>query len=210
MITAYVLIQAQVGRSADVGVEVAQIEGVRSADVVAGPYDVIGLVEAANMRTGSGPRRPPGSGPRSNGISSTSTSGRWGTRAGAVEEVRSFAPSILFVKSVAPDEPLELWPRCDSEWWSEHGAPPSVRLRAGVLGTGGPWGGNRGRTRRRRSDAGGARGWCRARWRGTKAEGFQRSRSRRSAIRHGGSGRTTGLRGRRSPRDSASRLSRPV
>ncbi|MGH2652117.1 MAG: Lrp/AsnC family transcriptional regulator [Actinomycetota bacterium] len=49
MITAYVLIQAQVGRSADVGGEVAQIEGVTSADVVTGPYDVIALVEAANM-----------------------------------------------------------------------------------------------------------------------------------------------------------------
>jgi hypothetical protein len=44
-----------------------------------------------------------------------------------------------------------------------------VRLRAGVLGTRGPWGGSLGRTRRRRSDAGGARGWFRARWRGTKA-----------------------------------------
>jgi len=49
MITAYVFIQAQVGRSADVGAEVAQIEGVRSADVVTGPYDVIALVEAASM-----------------------------------------------------------------------------------------------------------------------------------------------------------------
>ena len=49
MINAYVLIQAQVGRSADVGGEVAQIEGVISADIVTGPYDVIARVEAASM-----------------------------------------------------------------------------------------------------------------------------------------------------------------
>ena len=43
MITAYVLIQAQVGRSAEVGAGVARIEGVISADVVTGPYDVIAM-----------------------------------------------------------------------------------------------------------------------------------------------------------------------
>jgi len=49
MITAYVLIQAQVGRSAEVGAGVARIEGVMSADVVTGPYDVIAMAETASM-----------------------------------------------------------------------------------------------------------------------------------------------------------------
>ena len=49
MITAYVLIQAHVGRSAEVGAGVAQIEGVISADVVTGPYDVIAIAETASM-----------------------------------------------------------------------------------------------------------------------------------------------------------------
>ena len=49
MITAYVLIQAQVGRSAEVGSGVARIEGVISADVVTGPYDVIAMAETASM-----------------------------------------------------------------------------------------------------------------------------------------------------------------
>lgn len=49
MITAYVLIQAKVGRSAGVGAEITRIEGVRSADLVTGPYDVIAVAEAAGM-----------------------------------------------------------------------------------------------------------------------------------------------------------------
>ncbi|MDP9300666.1 MAG: Lrp/AsnC ligand binding domain-containing protein [Actinomycetota bacterium] len=49
MITAYVLIQAEVGSSADVGAKIARIEGVKSADVVTGPYDVIAVVGAASM-----------------------------------------------------------------------------------------------------------------------------------------------------------------
>ena len=49
MITAYVLIQAHVGRSAEVGAGVARIEGVISADVVTGPYDVIAMAETASM-----------------------------------------------------------------------------------------------------------------------------------------------------------------
>jgi hypothetical protein len=36
MITAYVLIQAEVGSSADVGAKIARIEGVKFADVVTG------------------------------------------------------------------------------------------------------------------------------------------------------------------------------
>jgi DNA-binding Lrp family transcriptional regulator len=49
MITAYVLIQAEAGRSAEVGAGVARIEGVVSADVVTGPYDVIAMAETASM-----------------------------------------------------------------------------------------------------------------------------------------------------------------
>ena len=49
MISAYVLIQVQVGRSAEVGSEIARIENVISSDVVTGPYDVIALAEAAGM-----------------------------------------------------------------------------------------------------------------------------------------------------------------
>ena len=49
MIAAYVLVQAEVGRGASVGKEVAAIEQVRSADIVTGPYDVIAVVEAENI-----------------------------------------------------------------------------------------------------------------------------------------------------------------
>jgi len=49
MITAYVLIQAHVGRSAEVGAGVARLEGVTSADVVTGPYDVIAMAETSSM-----------------------------------------------------------------------------------------------------------------------------------------------------------------
>ena len=49
MINAYVLIQVQVGRSAEVGGEIARIENVISSDVVTGPYDVIALAEAPSM-----------------------------------------------------------------------------------------------------------------------------------------------------------------
>jgi len=49
MISAYVLIQVQVGRSAEVGSEIARIENVISSDVVTGPYDVIALAQAAGM-----------------------------------------------------------------------------------------------------------------------------------------------------------------
>jgi DNA-binding Lrp family transcriptional regulator len=49
MINAYVLVQVQVGRSVDVGGEIARIENLISSDVVTGPYDVIALVEAPSM-----------------------------------------------------------------------------------------------------------------------------------------------------------------
>lgn len=49
MVEAYVLIQAQVGKAADVADAVGKIPGVRFADVVTGPYDVVVRAEAAEI-----------------------------------------------------------------------------------------------------------------------------------------------------------------
>jgi DNA-binding Lrp family transcriptional regulator len=49
MVQAFVLIQAEVGRSAEVAGAVGKIPGVRFADVVTGPYDVIVRAEAADI-----------------------------------------------------------------------------------------------------------------------------------------------------------------
>ncbi len=49
MVQAYVLIQAELGRPAEVAEAVGEIPGVRFADVVAGPYDVIVRAEAADF-----------------------------------------------------------------------------------------------------------------------------------------------------------------
>ncbi len=49
MIRAYILIQAEVGRSAQVGAAVAAIKGITGADVVTGPYDVIAVAEARSI-----------------------------------------------------------------------------------------------------------------------------------------------------------------
>jgi DNA-binding Lrp family transcriptional regulator len=49
MINAHVLVQVQVGRSAEVASEIARIESVTSSDGVSGPYDVIAVGEAADM-----------------------------------------------------------------------------------------------------------------------------------------------------------------
>ena len=46
---AYVLIQTDVGKAAQVAQEVGRIEGVVVADGVTGPYDVIARSEAASM-----------------------------------------------------------------------------------------------------------------------------------------------------------------
>ncbi len=48
-VKAYVLIQTEVGKSAQVSAEVAQLEGVISALDVTGPYDVIVLAEADSI-----------------------------------------------------------------------------------------------------------------------------------------------------------------
>ena len=48
-VSAYVLIQTEVGRAADVAREIAAIPGVVAADDVTGPYDVIARAEAPSM-----------------------------------------------------------------------------------------------------------------------------------------------------------------
>ena len=48
-VSAYVLIQTEVGKAAQVAEEVAKIEGVVSAEDVTGPYDVIVRAESDTM-----------------------------------------------------------------------------------------------------------------------------------------------------------------
>ncbi|MBW3556849.1 MAG: Lrp/AsnC ligand binding domain-containing protein [Actinobacteria bacterium] len=48
-VTAYVLIQTEVGKAAQVAEEVGRIEGVVSAEDVTGPYDVIVRAEAGSV-----------------------------------------------------------------------------------------------------------------------------------------------------------------
>ena len=48
-VSAYLLIQTEVGKAAQVAEEVANISGVVSAEDVTGPYDVIGRAEAADV-----------------------------------------------------------------------------------------------------------------------------------------------------------------
>ncbi len=48
-VCAYVLIQAEVGKSAQVAQEVGQIEGIVAAENVTGPYDVIVRAEAESV-----------------------------------------------------------------------------------------------------------------------------------------------------------------
>jgi len=49
MVQAYILIQTEVGRAADVAREIAEITGVTQAEDVTGPYDVIVRAEAASV-----------------------------------------------------------------------------------------------------------------------------------------------------------------
>jgi DNA-binding Lrp family transcriptional regulator len=48
-VTAYVLIQTEVGKAAAVAQQTSAIEGVTSAEDVTGPYDVIVRAEAASV-----------------------------------------------------------------------------------------------------------------------------------------------------------------
>ncbi len=48
-VTAYVLIQTEVGKAANVATQVRDIDGVVSAEDVTGPYDVIVRAEAGSV-----------------------------------------------------------------------------------------------------------------------------------------------------------------
>jgi DNA-binding Lrp family transcriptional regulator len=49
VVQAYILIQTEVGRAADVARAIAEIHGVTLAEDVTGPYDVIARVEASGV-----------------------------------------------------------------------------------------------------------------------------------------------------------------
>ena len=49
MVTAYILIQTEVGKAAQVAKDIVKIEGVQQAEDVTGPYDVIARAEARNL-----------------------------------------------------------------------------------------------------------------------------------------------------------------
>jgi len=49
MVQAYILVQTEVGKAADVAKEIAKIAGVTTAEDVTGPYDVIVRAEADNV-----------------------------------------------------------------------------------------------------------------------------------------------------------------
>lgn len=49
MVEAYILIQTEVGKAAQVAEEVAKIEGVMAAEAVTGPYDAIIHTEAEDV-----------------------------------------------------------------------------------------------------------------------------------------------------------------
>jgi len=49
VVEAYVLIQTEVGKAAQVAEAVAQIQGVKTAEAVTGPYDAIVHAEAENV-----------------------------------------------------------------------------------------------------------------------------------------------------------------
>jgi DNA-binding Lrp family transcriptional regulator len=48
-VSAYILIQTEVGTAAQVAAEIGAIDGVVSADDVTGPYDVIARAEATSL-----------------------------------------------------------------------------------------------------------------------------------------------------------------
>ena len=49
MVHAYILVQTEVGKAAEVAIAIAQISGVTQADDVTGPYDVIVRAESENV-----------------------------------------------------------------------------------------------------------------------------------------------------------------
>ncbi len=49
MVTAYILVQTEVGKAAQVAKDIAEITGVQQTEDVTGPYDVIVRAEARNL-----------------------------------------------------------------------------------------------------------------------------------------------------------------
>ena len=49
MVEAYILVQTEVGKAADVARQIAKISGVTQAEDVTGPYDVIVRAQADNV-----------------------------------------------------------------------------------------------------------------------------------------------------------------
>jgi DNA-binding Lrp family transcriptional regulator len=49
MVQAYILVQTEVGKAAEVALAIGQIAGVTQADDVTGPYDVIVRAESDNV-----------------------------------------------------------------------------------------------------------------------------------------------------------------
>lgn len=49
MVNAYILVQTNVGKAAEVAVAIRQIEGITLAEDVTGPYDVIVRAEAGSV-----------------------------------------------------------------------------------------------------------------------------------------------------------------
>jgi DNA-binding Lrp family transcriptional regulator len=49
VVTAYILIQTDVGKAAQVAKDIVEITGVQQAEDVTGPYDVIAHAEARNL-----------------------------------------------------------------------------------------------------------------------------------------------------------------
>ena len=50
-VRAYVLIEVAVGRIKDVADTLKRVEGIQSADVITGPYDVVTVIDAPDMAT---------------------------------------------------------------------------------------------------------------------------------------------------------------
>jgi DNA-binding Lrp family transcriptional regulator len=49
MVTAYILIQTEVGKASQVTDQIREIEGVMVVDPVTGPYDIVARAEAADL-----------------------------------------------------------------------------------------------------------------------------------------------------------------
>jgi DNA-binding Lrp family transcriptional regulator len=49
MVQAYILVQTEVGKAAEVAIRISELSGVAQAEDVTGPYDVIVRAEAENV-----------------------------------------------------------------------------------------------------------------------------------------------------------------